>query len=149
LRMNCHGQDQAMQALARKFKADLRIDHAETVGDITRGQRRLIQFLWRRWTTPANLARPRSTVAGGCDCTPDGRCHSSSSSSAFYRTQGTAHERADRVAVRAVDRTAASSLSRKCSRHPPKARACWALRIASGCRSVQHNSVLRDGLGRN
>ena len=34
LRMNCHGQNQAMQALARKFKADLRIDHAETVGDI-------------------------------------------------------------------------------------------------------------------
>jgi len=34
LRMNCHGQNQAMQELARKFKADLRIDHAETVGDI-------------------------------------------------------------------------------------------------------------------
>lgn len=34
LRMNCHGQNQAMQALARKFKADLRIDHTETVGDI-------------------------------------------------------------------------------------------------------------------
>jgi GNAT superfamily N-acetyltransferase len=34
LRMNCHGQNQAMQALARKFKADLRIDHAGTVGDI-------------------------------------------------------------------------------------------------------------------
>jgi len=34
LRMNCHGQNQAMRALARKFKADLRIDHAETVGDI-------------------------------------------------------------------------------------------------------------------
>ena len=34
LRMNCHGQNQVMQALARKFKADLRIDHAETVGDI-------------------------------------------------------------------------------------------------------------------
>jgi hypothetical protein len=27
-------QNQAMQALARKLKADLRIDHAETVGDI-------------------------------------------------------------------------------------------------------------------
>ena len=34
LRMNCHGQNRAMQALARKFKADLRIDHAETVGEI-------------------------------------------------------------------------------------------------------------------
>lgn len=34
LRMNCHGENRAMQALARKFKADLRIDHAETVGDI-------------------------------------------------------------------------------------------------------------------
>ena len=34
LRMNCHGQNQAMQALARKFKADLRFARAETVGDI-------------------------------------------------------------------------------------------------------------------
>jgi GNAT superfamily N-acetyltransferase len=34
LRMNCHGQNQAMQVLARKFKADLRVDYAETVGDI-------------------------------------------------------------------------------------------------------------------
>jgi hypothetical protein len=32
--MNCHGQNQAMQALARKFKAALRIDHAEAVEDI-------------------------------------------------------------------------------------------------------------------
>src|SRR5258706_1369540 len=35
LRMNCHAQNQAMQALARKFKADLKMDHASTVGDIT------------------------------------------------------------------------------------------------------------------
>ena len=34
LRMNCHGQNQAMQVLARKFKVDLRVDYAETVGDI-------------------------------------------------------------------------------------------------------------------
>src|SRR5258708_9524631 len=49
LRMNCHGQNQAMQALARKFKADLR----------------------RRWMTPANLAKPRSTFARGLECRSD------------------------------------------------------------------------------
>jgi GNAT superfamily N-acetyltransferase len=34
LRMNCHAQNLAMQALARKFKADLYIEQGGTVGDI-------------------------------------------------------------------------------------------------------------------
>ncbi len=34
LRMNCHAQNLAMQAIARKFKAELRIEHGATVGDL-------------------------------------------------------------------------------------------------------------------
>ena len=71
LRMNCHGQNRAMQALARKFKADLRFARAETVGDIIPRAATPFSVWTEALETPASLGRPWSTFTGGCDCNPD------------------------------------------------------------------------------